>query len=697
MSPQDVPEGPSEMVTQPRRNMLSGLSYVWIVPFIALLIALGIAWQAINARGPLIEVRFAKADGVRAETTELRFRDVRVGIVERLKFAPDMSHVIAEIRVNKEIAPFLDADAQFWIVRPQVSARGISGLQTVLSGSYIEGSWNDNPGTPQRSFEGLDQPPLVRNGAEGLRILLRAPTGSDLSNGAPILYRGVRVGHIAEPNLTENGDAVIAQAFIEAPHDRLITSGTRFWSVSGISVNLGAGGVSLDVESLATLVEGGVSFATVSTNAIRMSPGTLFNVYESEDAARESVFEEIESDDLAVTLYFEGSISGLNVGAPVELEGLRVGSVQNFGAFIDDVDGEPEVRLQVDITVQPRRLEMRRSAGREEALQFLVEAVEGGLRGRLANQGIFNPNLKIELVTIQDAPPAEVDLDHIPYPVIPTVPAQLSDVNATAEGLLNQVQSLPLDEALQTAIATMRGIQQFVTSDSLQQAPEAFIGLMGDAREVLQSEALQTLAEDLGRAADEFYDVVEALNQEAVINSVTAALERTETIMASIQETVQGLPAIVDGLAALTKKANELPLEQFVAEATDLVDTANGILASDDTAQIPAALVDALQEFSAVLEDARNGGLIDNANATLASASAAADSVAQAAKALPGLSDQLDSILAQTETVLATYGQRSEFNAQTLGALRDLREAARSVSALARTLERDPSALIRGR
>lgn len=697
MSPQDSPAGPAEMETTARRSMLNGISYIWLVPLIALVIALGIAWQAISSRGPLIEVRFQSAEGVRAEATELRFRDVRVGVVERIRFATDMAQVIVSIRVDKELGPFLDENAEFWIVKPQITARGVSGLQTVLSGSYIEGSWDDQRGTPQRQFEGLARPPLYLAGEEGLEIVLRAPQGGQLASGAPVFFRGVRVGHISEPGLTASGDAVEAQAFIMAPHDRLITTGTRFWDVSGFSVGLGAGGVSLDVESIATLIEGGVSFSTVSSNAEPVAQGAVFSVYESEDLARESVFAEVEPDDLELTLYFEGSIGGLEVGAPVELEGLRVGSVLNFGAFIDEVDGEPEVRLQVDISVQPRRLELESQASREDALEFLASAVQGGLRARLANQGIFSPALKIELVEIEDAAPAVLDQGHLPFPVLPTVPGELSDMNATAEGLVERVQNLPLDEVMNTAISVMRGIEDFVNSQALRQAPDAFLGLVNDTREVIQSEALQTLAEDLGTAAEEVETLVAELNQEEAINSLLAALARAEGVMASIQNTVDGLPAIVEALVNLTNKANDLPLEEFVLQASGLVETANGILSSEDAARIPGELTDALSEFTAVLEDVRQGGLVENANKTLASASEAADSVATAAQSLPELTARVDSLLAQTDALLSTYGARSEFNAQTLGTLRDLRETARSISALARAIERDPTVLIRGR
>ncbi|MEM1360283.1 MAG: MlaD family protein [Pseudomonadota bacterium] len=697
MSASDTTPGPARMTSKKRRNPFAGISYIWLVPILAMFVALFIAWQAISARGPIIEIEFTSGDGMQAGSTELRFRDVRVGVVEKIRIADDMSNIITEVRVDKDVAPFIDDKAVFWIVKPEVTARGVSGLQTVLSGTYIEGVWDDTKGKPEALFKGLEQRPLIETGEEGLLITLRAPRGGQLGNGAPIIYRGVRVGHMSEPQLTPSGDSVEAKAFIQAPYDRLVTTGTRFWNASGFSVNLGAGGVSLDVQSLATLVEGGVSFSTVSSLAEPVKAGADFYVFENETAARDSIFAEIEADDLELTLYFDGSISGLDVGAPVELEGLRVGSVLNFGAFIDQIDGQPEVRLQVDISVQPRRLEMRRGATKEEALEFLAEAVQGGLRARLGNQGILNPSLKIELVHLDNARPATLDKDHKPYPLFPTVEANLSDLNATAEGLLDRVQNLPFDTLMESAIAVLRGAQDFLQSNQLQEAPGAFVDLMNDTRDVVQSDSFQNVFTDIADAADEVESLVAALNQKEAIDSLLDALEKLGSIAQSVQDAVAGVPQIVSGIQELTDKANSLPVQELVTQSTNLVETTDKLLAQPDTQKVPGALTEALDQLASVLEEIRSGGLVKNANDTMAAASEAAASVANAAASLPELSAQLNTLVSQAEALVNSYGTRSQFSTQTLGALYDLRQAAQSVTSLARTLERDPSALIRGR
>jgi paraquat-inducible protein B len=116
-----------------RKGLWRRISLVWIVPVLVLIVSLGVAWQAYVDRGTVIEISFENASGITAET-QIKYRDINVGHVEKVSFAEGLDVVIVRARVDKEIAPYLDDDAEFWVVRPDVSVRGISGLETVLSG-----------------------------------------------------------------------------------------------------------------------------------------------------------------------------------------------------------------------------------------------------------------------------------------------------------------------------------------------------------------------------------------------------------------------------------------------------------------------------------------------------------------------------------------------------------------------------------
>ncbi|MDP5346795.1 MAG: MlaD family protein, partial [Paracoccaceae bacterium] len=165
---------PAQMrIDPPKRSFWRNLSLVWLVPILALIVSLGIAWQTYAARGVTIEISFLNASGVRPGETTIRYRDVVIGTVEDVRFTPDLARVLVRAAIDRDLADTLPADAQFWVVQPEVSARGITGLSTVLSGVYIEASFTPAPDSDARAFAGMDSAPLIREGQRGTRITLR--------------------------------------------------------------------------------------------------------------------------------------------------------------------------------------------------------------------------------------------------------------------------------------------------------------------------------------------------------------------------------------------------------------------------------------------------------------------------------------------------------------------------------------------
>ena len=235
-------DGPPPAILPPDAEPRSRrISAVWLVPLIALVIALGLAWKTWDARGPLIEIVFNDASGLTAGQTPVRFRDVTVGVVEKIELSPDLRQVIVRARIDKDVAHFLDDRAQFWIVRASITPQGVSGLDTVVSGAYVAASWDDQPGEARHSFEGLTRPPLTPEGTPGMRARLRAPDGGSMTIGAPVLFKRLQVGKIEDIELTDAGD-VMLDIFVNAPNDKRLTEATRFWNASGFSVELGGGG-----------------------------------------------------------------------------------------------------------------------------------------------------------------------------------------------------------------------------------------------------------------------------------------------------------------------------------------------------------------------------------------------------------------------------------------------------------------------
>lgn len=690
--------GPADLdVTRPRPSPWRNLSFVWLVPVLALAISLGVAWQSFAERGVLIEIEFQNASGVTPGETTVRYRDVVVGTVERVGFTSDLGSVVVAARIDREVAEFVDSDAQFWVVRPEVTTRGITGLSTVLSGVYIEGVWDETAGVQQFRFQGLDGPPLVQPGRPGTRITLRTENGQLVSAGAPVFFRGIEVGRLEQPRLTVSGDSIVVDAFIDAPHDRRLTDATRFWDTSGFEVSFGAEGLSLDVESLASLVAGGIEFDEIYEGGQPVGPGFVYDIFPDEATARRSVFVRSTADSVRLAVRFDDGISGLAPGAEVRLGGLRVGEVEALSTEVTETEAGPEVGLVANLAIDPSLLGLPRGAGREEALEFFEEAVAGGLRARLATASLFSASLAVELVQIEDAAPAVFDRTAEPLPVLPSVDSDLSDFTATAEGVLERINALPVEELLQQAIATLASVEDLARAESTLAVPEAAAALLEDVRAVVNDEATRALPGELRAAVSDLREVVAELKEGGALENLASAVENADAAAANIATASEDFPALVEELRAVAAKANALQAEELIASATRVLDSADAVIGTPEAQALPGTLNDALEQVRAALAELREGGAVENANATMASARDAADAVAEAAAGLPELSARLDRLVGQAEALIAAYGARSDFNDETLAALREVRSAARAVSQLARTIERNPNSLLLGR
>ncbi len=645
--------GPAEMeIRPPRRPFLAGLSVVWLVPVLALAVSLAVAWKAYSDRGALIEIRFANASGVTAGQTVLRYRDVEVGQVEDVSFTADLSQVLVSVRIDKELLPYLDDTAQFWVIRPEVSTRGITGLSTVLSGVYIEGNWDLEPGEPRRSFDGLDQAPLATAGEAGTRIELRARSGGLFTPGTPLLYRGIEVGHIEAPHLSEQGDFVIMDAFVEAPYDRRLTTASRFWDISGFNVTLSTGGIELDVSSLAALVQGGIAFDTVFSGGAPVEDGQRFDIFDSEDAARESIFSTGLATEVKLSLEFFGSVSGLTAGAPVKYRGVKVGEVSTLSVYVDEAaPGGRSVTLLANIAVEPGKLGLPETASEAATLDFLDEAVAAGLRARVATASLLTGTLQVELAELPDAPPAEIDRDAEPYPRFPTVEAQLSDFTATAEGVFERINALPVEELMQAAIDLMQSLERVASDENTVALPGEARALIGDARAVVTSEDAVAIPGELRAAIADLRDIAASLREADVASTLAAAVADLRTLAGNAAAASERLPSLAARLDALTAKAEALELEELIATATQLMQTGDALLGSDEAAGVPPKLAAALDELRGTLAAVRESGTIDNANAALASARAAADQISASATGVPALVERLDALAAKAEAL----------------------------------------------
>jgi paraquat-inducible protein B len=252
---------------------------VWVVPFVAAIVAGYLVFDRVRDFGPEITIRFKDGNGVRVGQTPVKYRGVPIGEVTAIELSEDRQRVVVKVRLQRSAASIAQRGSVFWIVRPEVGIADITGLSTVITGPEIQVV----PGTGEavEVFDGLDSAPAALE-EKGLKIVLRAPRVGSLRRNSPVYYRGVEVGVVQAADLSANAATVDIQVLIRERYAGLVRSGSAFWNVSGVSVSGGLfSGVHLKMESMRSLAAGGIAFATPGGNGAQAKEGTVFTLNES--------------------------------------------------------------------------------------------------------------------------------------------------------------------------------------------------------------------------------------------------------------------------------------------------------------------------------------------------------------------------------------------------------------------------------
>jgi len=433
------------------RKKQTRISIVWIIPILAAVVAIGIAIQRVLSEGPTITIVFKVAEGLEAGKTFVKYKDVNIGQVTAVQLTSDSSRVEVTAKIAKSAAGLMVEDTKFWVVEPRITLRGVSGLGALLSGNYI-GVEVGKSDKKQRTFTGLDTPPIITRDQPGRHFVLKAENLGSLGIGSPIYYRRLEVGEVIAYNLAGDGKGVEVKVFVNAPYDQYVNPGTRFWNASGLDVSVGAGGVEVRTQSLVALIEGGLAFDTppFAAKAEPAAADTVFTLYSDQATAMK------QPDTLGVNyvLYFTESLRGLTVGAPVTLLGLSAGEVTSVGLDIDpatmNVRGRVEIvfflhRLVARLTLKQAAIgeTIERSVQKRHAFfQRLVE--QRGLRAQLRSGSLLTGQLYVAFDFFPDAPKAKIDWSADPVE-LPVTPSELTDIEQKVAGILAKLDKLPYE------------------------------------------------------------------------------------------------------------------------------------------------------------------------------------------------------------------------------------------------------------
>ncbi|GAB5451536.1 MAG: intermembrane transport protein PqiB [Halioglobus sp.] len=445
----------------------SSISNVWFIPILALLLGAYMVLHSWMTEGPEIEIAFNTAEGLEQGKTKIKYRNVDMGVVDSVRLNEQFDGVIATAKLDRQAEALLREDTRFWVVTASVSVDRITGLDTLLSGAYIQLA----PGTGQdgwRHFEALEQAPLTDTDADGLRLHLTSREATSITTGDAVLYHGFKVGRVEGVEFDATARMVDYVIFIDSPYHKLVNTSVRFWDASGISISAGADGFQVEIGSLDTVFLGGMAFGTPPG----MAPGdpvdhnAEFRLYAS--------FEEIQKNPYKFGTYyvvsFSQSVKGLQPGAPVEYRGIPIGRVERL-MLRDTLRRQQEdntegtgAAIPVLIYLEPARLEMPdRQTSIDAFARNIATGVSNGMRASLESGSIITGAKFVNIDYYADAEPAQIGT-FLDYPTIPTIETGLGQIQYKVESILDKVNNLPLEDTVAAANNALASLDDTLAS-----------------------------------------------------------------------------------------------------------------------------------------------------------------------------------------------------------------------------------------
>jgi len=511
-----VSDQPPSAVLHSKTGRRRRLSIVWAVPVVTAFIGGWLVWMTLSQRGPLVTISFQSAEGLTANQSHVRHKDVDMGVVQKIDLSSDMKRVILTVRMNREAEPLLTDKARFWVVKPRFFAGSFSGLQTLVSGAYIELQPSAAEGKSQRDFVGLEDPPVMTSEVPGSTFMLKAARIGSLSLGSPVFFRDFTVGEVLGWDVSEMAESVTVHAFVRAPFDKYVRDNSRFWNASGLSVQLGGNGLQVQFESLRALVLGGIAFETPSEplNAPVSVSRQEFPLYVSKEAADSALY--TRSGPLMAI--FRGSVAGLQKGAQVTLKGLKIGEVDDVSLEYDRESDS--IVAPVRFAVEPGRISQVPFPSREELEATMRALVTRGLRVRLESGSLITGQKQLSLEVYPLAEPATLARRGDTF-VLPIYDEGGSDIMSSASALMSRLGSLPFEEIGRNLNGALSGANGLVNDPQLKQAIASLQATLVTT---------QTMFSNINRGIEP------ALGRlPGIANGLDDAVKRTDRLIASME------------------------------------------------------------------------------------------------------------------------------------------------------------------
>jgi paraquat-inducible protein B len=453
------------------------LPLVWLLPLIALLVSAWLIFKSESEKGLIITINFPTAEGLEVDKTKIRYLDVDMGKVTAITINKDLKTIRVTAQMNSTATDYLKEGTNFWVVKPQVGLGGISGLGTLLSGSYIE--LKPGNGREQLNFTGLTVPPVMKNQIDGRQFILETNNLGSMRPGTPINFHGIPVGEVLSHKLSDEANAIHLSIFINAPYDQFIRKNTRFWIDSGVDLSASADGFKVRTGPLVSLLSGGIAFRASGKDTIAdIKPEqSMFQLYDTYDQSTQIAY----TNTLKYVMHFNGSVRGLAEGAPVQLRGIPIGRVTGISLELDKKTAE--IRVPVIVELEPDRIESINDDAKVSDKDVMEQLIKKGLRAQLQTGSLVTGQLLIDLDFHPESTSVSYVNPHSNYPVFPTTASSFEEFTHSAQTIMDKIAKLPLDNLTNEMNKTLTSLQD--TSKAATNLLTTANGTMATAKDTL--------------------------------------------------------------------------------------------------------------------------------------------------------------------------------------------------------------------
>ena len=301
-----------------------GISIIWFVPFIALIFGSWLGIKALSEQGVFITIKFESGAGIVPKKTEIRYKGLITGIVNKVVPSDDLQSVIAEVEMAKSFKDYLTKNTQFWLVSADISLQGVSGLDTLISGSYINILPDSSKkGDRQDAFIALNEAPQLDMTTPGLHLTLQTSVLGSISENSPITFKQIPIGYVTGYHYVEKSQTIDINIFIEQEHAHLVKENSLFWNTSGVQLTASiTSGIKVNTDSLASMIAGGIAVDTLSYQEA-LAPaknGQIFPLHADFQSAE-------TGHEIELTLDWN---SGIDNNAAILYQGLTIGAIESI-------------------------------------------------------------------------------------------------------------------------------------------------------------------------------------------------------------------------------------------------------------------------------------------------------------------------------------------------------------------------------